>query len=436
MDRRRFGAILAGGAASLSLARAGVAQAPDAAPRQRLIVCCDGTWNDAASRTHIRWIYDNCRREDAATLAQIPEYIAGVGTMPGEKILGGAIGTGLSHNVRDAYRFVQRNWKPGDEVFVFGFSRGAYTARSLCGFIRLVGWLDDPSWVNPGYLWYRLSRTSPDSFSGHAFVAPLGKLVSQRTRGQIEVTFLGVFDTVGSLGIPFRGKDLSADLHVTSMLTNVGLGSLVDAADRLETRLRLPLEGFHDTALNDHVKIACQALAIDEQRGPFLPTLWTKAPATSTVEQAWFAGVHGDVGGVYHDGPRGDRLAVIPLLWVLERAMAAGLELKPEAVEDLRRQIDPLAPQHDSLTRHWKDLFLRVPASGTLEAVTRPMSNAARQRLDPTGERFPAVETSEGLHQSVRERLHKQIEVRLEDGQIERIYEPKNDGFKELLERL
>jgi uncharacterized protein (DUF2235 family) len=430
MNRRRFGGLVAGGAAGLALARVGAAQAADTAPRKRLVVCCDGTWNDAASRTHIRWIYDQCRREDAASLAQIPEYIAGVGTGPIDTIPGGALGTGLSHNVRDAYRFIQANWKPGDEVFVFGFSRGAYTGRSLCGLMRLVGWLDDPAWVDAAYLWYRLSRTPPDSLASRVFVTPLGKLVSQRTRGQIEVAFLGVFDTVGSLGIPFRSEDLAADLHVSSMLSKLHLGVLVDAANRLETHIRRPIEGFHDTALNDHVKIAYQALAIDEHRGPFLPTLWTQVPPTSAVEQAWFAGVHGDVGGVYHDGPTGDRLAVIPLLWVLEKAIAAGLELKPEAVEDLSNQIDSLAPQHDSLTKGWETVFKVTP----LNVVTRPMGNAARRRMDPTGEKFPLVETREVIHSSVRGRLKKEIEVRLADGQVERVvYEPKNDGLEDLL---
>ena len=120
---------------------------------------------------------------------------------------------------------------------------------------------------------------------------------------RIDVTFLGVFDTVGALGIPFSTKDLAADLGIDKMLDRVGLSKLGDLVNTFEGLIRHPIEGFHDTELGAQVKNAYQALAVDEHRGPFLPTLWTKVPPTSTVEQTWFAGVHGDVGGNYHDRP-------------------------------------------------------------------------------------------------------------------------------------
>jgi uncharacterized protein (DUF2235 family) len=173
---------------------------------KRLVVCCDGTWNNAEARTHIHWIAEQCQREDADPLKQVPAYIPGVGTKRGLRLSGGSIGVGLSQIVRDVYDFVRDHWEPGDELFVFGLSRGAYTARSLCGFLRLVGKLDDPDWVDVAYLWYRLSRPQGQEPSRLARI--LGALIEPRITHHINVSFLGVFDTVGALGIPLRVEDL------------------------------------------------------------------------------------------------------------------------------------------------------------------------------------------------------------------------------------
>src|SRR4051794_25112033 len=108
---------------------------------KRLIVCCDGTWNDAEAKTHIHWIATHCQAQEASPLPQEIGYFAGVGTDPVWHLPGGAVGAGLSRNIREAYRFICERWDSGDELFIFGFSRGAYTARSLGGFLRLVGQL-------------------------------------------------------------------------------------------------------------------------------------------------------------------------------------------------------------------------------------------------------------------------------------------------------
>jgi hypothetical protein len=174
------------------------------------------------------------------------------------------------------------------------------------------------------------------------------------------------------------------------------------------------------------VKNAYHALAIDERRGPFLPTLWTKVPPTSTVEQAWFAGVHGDVGGNYHESPDGDLLARAPLLWMLEKATALGLDLKPNVLEELRATADPLAPQHESLTPGWELLFKFK--LGSLDEIKRPIGNASRREVDPQGRRFPIVEANETIHPSVRRRLGQTVQRR--DGRGQAIgsqpYAPEN----------
>lgn len=376
---------------------------------KRIVVCCDGTWNNAEAKTHIHWISEHCQTDDAEPLPQVVGYFAGVGAdvLP---IAGGTIGLGLSHNVRNAYRFIRANWQPNDELFIFGFSRGAYTARSLSGFLRLVGLLDNPDWVDVAYLWYRLSRPRGQEPSRLSRI--LGALVERQIKHQIEVTFLGVFDTVGALGVPFRAEDLIADLGVGELLERRGLGMLGTFINLAEDTVRRPIEGFHDTELGAHVRNAYHALAIDERRGPFLPTLWTKVPSTSTVEQAWFAGVHGDVGGNYHEAPDGGHLAGVPLLWMMEKATALGLDLKPGALDELRATANPLAPQHESLSREWELLFKVSP----LDTVERPIGNDARRRLDPQGRRFPLVEANETIHPSVRRRLGQKVETRRKDG--------------------
>jgi hypothetical protein len=390
---------------------------------KRLIVCCDGTWNNAEAKTHIHWVATHCQTADAEPLPQQVGYFAGVGTDPGLRLSGGTVGVGLSRNVREAYRFIRDRWEPGDELFIFGFSRGAYTARSLGGFLRLVGQLDDSSWVDPAYLWYRLARPPgepPSRFSGI-----LDVLIRPHIRNEIGVTFLGVFDTVGALGVPFQLQELVTDLDVAGILNHPGLSVLSGLANMFETRLRRPIEGFHDTELGPHIKNAYHALAIDEKRGPFQPTLWTKVPPTSTVEQSWFAGVHGDVGGNYHEEPDGGHLAAVPLLWMMEKATALGLDLVPGALEELRAAADPLGPQHESLTKGWEAAFKFK--LGSLDTIVRPIGNAERRRQDPEGKRFPLVEANETIHSSVRRRIGQSVETRHKDGRSGRdAYAPTN----------
>jgi hypothetical protein len=387
---------------------------------KRIVVCCDGTWNDADAKTHIHWICQNCQEADADPLPQVVKYFAGVGT-DHLRVTGGTIGLGLSHNVRDAYRFVRDAWRPKDELFIFGFSRGAYTARSLSGFLRRVGLLGEPAWVDLAYLWYRLSR--PRDQEPSRLSRMIGALIEPQIKHQIEITFLGVFDTVGALGVPFRAEDLAADLGVEELLRRFDLDALGKFINLFEDAIRRPIEGFHDTELGPHVRNAYHALAIDERRGPFVPTLWTKVPSTSTVEQAWFAGVHGDVGGNYHEEPDGGNLARVPLLWMMEKATALGLDLKPGALDELRATANPLAPQHESLSKEWELLFKVSP----VDTIERPIGNDARRGVNRP-ERFPLVEANETLHPSVRRRLGQKVETRLKGGaRVEQaMYTPRN----------
>src|ERR1043165_3827651 len=239
---------------------------------KRLVICCDGTWNRADQVkkdgqpcvTNVVKTAVRVAKRDG-DIPQIIYYDQGVGT--GNKLdqlLGGIAGDGLVDNIFDAYRFVVGNYEPGDELFLFGFSRGAFTARSIGGMIRKCGILSrkHADMYHAAMELYRGPHNPdepvPIDFRQKYTLCP---------DNAINIDFIGVWDTVGALGIP------GEDSHKYA---------------------------FHDTELSGSVRNAYHALAIDERRGPFKPTLWDFVPKPGqTVEQVWFAGVHSDAGGGY-----------------------------------------------------------------------------------------------------------------------------------------
>lgn len=267
---------------------------------KRLIVCCDGTWNtaDAAAPTNVTKVALGVAAQGGDGVEQRVFYHPGVGTRRWERLRGGVFGFGLSRNIRDTYRFLVQNFDPGDQLYFLGFSRGAFTARSTAGLVRNCGILrrENAARVDEAYQLYRnrSDTTHPSSVAARLF---------RRTYShEPPIRFIGVWDTVGALGIPVTGSPL------------------VDLINRRER--------FHDTDLSNSVAAAFQALAIDEQRNSFRPTLWRAqpgAPRSQIVEQVWFAGVHSDVGGGYPEHGLSD----IALLWLVDRARSCGLTLIP-----------------------------------------------------------------------------------------------------------
>lgn len=298
---------------------------------KRLVVCCDGTWNTADQQqgdvpcpTNVVKFAFRVGKRDGA-IDQVVFYDQGVGTGNLlDRITGGAFGEGLLDNIFDAYRFLIANYETGDELFVLGFSRGAYTARSLCGMIRKCGVLKRESILHyrDALRLYRRQDCHPNDPEAQRFRANH----SVAGDGSIDVKFLGVWDTVGSLGIPIRGL-------------------------RWLTRRDYQ---FHDTELSGAIKNAYQALAIDERRSPFEPTLWTHMPKEGqVVQQVWFCGAHSDVGGGYADSALSD----IPLQWMLQAASSCGLALDAAIAQARPLRPDPLGPLHDSKT----GLYLLTP---------------------------------------------------------------------------
>jgi uncharacterized protein (DUF2235 family) len=273
-----------------------------------IVVCCDGTWNTpdehhgpAAKPTNVAKLALSV----AVGSDQLFFYEPGVGTSPDERIAGGAFGLGLSQNIRNAYQFLADTYRDGDRIFLFGFSRGAYTARSLAGLIHNCGILrhEHRDRVDEAFAFYRdrTSHTRPSALASQIFRR-------EYAHAQDTIHFIGVWDTVGALGIP---DDLPGWKEFGC-----------DVVDWQE------LWGFHDTQLGPHVTCARHALAIDEQRLPFKPTLWTAInpdAKNQSVKQVWFAGVHTEVGG----GAADSSLSDIALLWMLGEAVAEGLRIEP-----------------------------------------------------------------------------------------------------------
>lgn len=264
---------------------------------KRIAFCADGTWDSSTSHTNVYKLYKSL----LVTADQMPFYDDGVGAdgNPIIKLVGGAFGTGLWLKIKQGYTKISQVYEKDDEIFIFGFSRGAYTARSLAGMIAVCGLPTqnfDDKLVDQAFDAYR----ERDNASRQQKL----KQLANYSLYDAKLKMVGVWDTVGSLGIP----------------------SAIGAIDPIAY-------GFLDTGLHPDVENAYQALAIDEMRWQFPPTLWTGQPAPGqTLDQVWFCGVHSDVGGGEPDGAPGTTaLSDITLSWMMNKAGALGLQIDPDA---------------------------------------------------------------------------------------------------------
>lgn len=282
---------------------------------KKLVICCDGTWQRLyrGELTNVALTARVIAARDANDIAQIVYYSAGVGAdLARSSLWNGMTGADLDQHLLDAYLFLNLNYEPGDQIYLFGFSRGAYTVRTLAGLLRKCGILrrecvdkaDDALDI------YRDSKLAKDSAiverfrAAHAIAWPRLSAPLIKPPHDLRLAYLGVWDTVGSLGIP----------------------KVLPFSIGMNRKYR-----FHDTELSRCVEAARHAVAIDERRGAFKPALWSNADKFNwpgrpiRVAQAWFPGDHGGVGG----GPaRG--LSNCSLMWVIEGAEQAGLAFTRE----------------------------------------------------------------------------------------------------------
>lgn len=294
---------------------------------RNLFVCCDGTWNMPTDMQDGVPVPTNVYKFHVAladmaaggTFPQLRYYHPGVGTEGGrlERMMDGATGRGLDENVLSAYKWLVDNYQDEDRIFLIGFSRGAYTVRSLCGFITRVG-------LKGSHAWKDIRRLYKQYLRGKLQGSPSGQ----------EIYFLGVWDTVGALGIPVKMTWLKNQTFLISPLVNF-----------LRNRLRLKRR-FHDVNLSPNVRHAFHAVALDERRSNFAPTLWHEPNHTNAarnVQQIWFAGVHADVGGGYKE----HGLADIALEWMITNAQGCGATFDPGMVAQIRP--DSRGVLHDSV---------------------------------------------------------------------------------------
>ena len=295
--------------------------------RKRLALFFDGTWSEPPDHTNVRRLRLMLAEHGADGIPQRAFYDRGVGTRWYDRLTGGLFGVGLSENVRDGYRWLTENYDLHDEIYIFGFSRGAFAARSLAGLIATCGLLAPDAPISFAQLFERYQRGEQ--------ARPIYQL--RRLRDQPEqldfeeralvnssyyfrniIKMVGVWDTVGSIGIPFGNF-------------------------RNWSRRALK---FHNTRLSRTIEHSYQALALDEYRHPYWAVLWTeffpevppthpdsqrKTPGTYPepaphddarfVEQRWFSGAHANIGGGYRSDPLPDR----PLAWLQDKAVQCGL---------------------------------------------------------------------------------------------------------------
>lgn len=311
---------------------------------RNLVLCCDGTANEFAHHnTNVVKLYTVLRHDPAS---QVTYYHPGLGTMEPAgalttigrkttKLLGMAIGYGLANDVRDAYVFLMQNYRPDDKVFLFGFSRGAYTARAVAALLHMYGLIRRGNEPLVPYAIRMLmgieraggKRGTPGAITDYFTLAREFK--ETMSGGACAPWFVGVWDTVSSVGW-------------------------------VENPLKLPY-----VTNNPDIAVGRHAIAIDERRAFFRTHLW-RLPADQSqprgprdLKQVWFPGVHSDVGGGYAEAESG--LSKIALGWMLDEAVAAGL-----LVDERRRlevmgltpgsryvQPDPKAAAHESLRGAW-----------------------------------------------------------------------------------
>lgn len=288
---------------------------------KNIIVFSDGTGQEGGKGANTN-IYKLFNIIEDRTPRQISFYDAGLGT-GWRKISGSAFGVGISKNILDCYTFIFENYEAGDQVYLFGFSRGAATVRSLSSFIHYFGIIPKsrPELIKQAYKIYKISDEAKRKRKADDFV-------SRHHTMWTRIKFLGCYDTVAALGLPI--KPLSVLMNKIPWLQHK----------------------FQNFTLNESVENAYHALAIDDERKTFHPILWdAEAMEHQFIKQVWFCGMHTDVGGGY---PEQD-LSDIPFVWMREMAVHHGLRIYPNHSVSVNE--DANGYMHNSRGSGWTKLY-------------------------------------------------------------------------------
>ncbi|MEW6533998.1 MAG: DUF2235 domain-containing protein [Candidatus Auribacterota bacterium] len=279
---------------------------------KNIVVFSDGTGQEGGKRYNTN-VYKLFNMIEDRTEHQIAFYDRGLGT-GFRKVTGKISGMGISKNIKECYKFIFENFNSKDKIYLFGFSRGAATVRSLSAFIHLFGILPKsrPELIDQAYNIYKIRNTEKREKKAKEFI---GKHHTM----WCTIKFLGVWDTVAALGIPFKMWDAL-------------LGIIPFCRHK-----------FHNFLLSPSVENAYHALAIDDERLTFHPILWENKKADyQQIKQVWFSGVHTDVGGGYKEQDLSD----IPLMWMTQQAKTHGLRIYPHHNVTIKQDIQ--GTMHDS----------------------------------------------------------------------------------------
>ncbi|KAI9808172.1 MAG: hypothetical protein M1825_004629 [Sarcosagium campestre] len=379
-----------------------------------IVVCCDGTWQNSDDGyddgglfktgqlqipTNVTRIGRAIKAETASGRQQIVYYQAGVGTgnTLWDKVVGGGTGLGLSEHCREAYAFLANNWCEDDTIILLGFSRGAYTARSMADLIGRVGLLTKRGLGSFYHVFKDYENSNDEDYKSSYPDLPFENKPPFRdpsygirleklglTRLQVPIKAVAVWDTVGSLGIPS-----------ISWLERIG----ISPTNREYS--------FYDTRLNASIENAFQALALDEQRGPFSPAVWEKPAGSQTnLKQVWFPGVHTNIGGGYADSD----ISNITMAWMMSQ-LDPFIEFDP----------DYLNSELTETGKYYTSIHRSIPSWGLgtvynsltgfhILAGKKPRTPGRYYRADHDSSRLtdqPLENTNEYIHACVRKRYGK-----------------------------
>ncbi|PCJ28358.1 MAG: hypothetical protein COA97_01645 [Flavobacteriales bacterium] len=325
---------------------------------KRIVICSDGTWNKPEEDLEKDFPTNVLKFSRAIKpivndkVVQTVFYDWGIGSYH-SSTAGGAFGQGLDKNIKDCYRFIVHNYEKGDELFFFGFSRGAYTVRSLCGFINNCSILkkENAKMISGAFNLYKNSKFKVN----HPISVQFRKehTVSQK----IIIKFVGVWDTVGSMGLP------------TSIFGFIK-----------------PKNLFYDNKIGSNIETARHALAIEEVRKDFEPTIWKQDSQNKVdLKQVWFAGNHSDVGGSYQPDKDGRVLSETPLLWMKKEAEAKGLKFQTH----INVKPNVMASSHNEqkkfyklLGKHVREILTETPIHISVKKRYTDISKAPQNLKD------------------------------------------------------
>lgn len=267
---------------------------------KNIIIFSDGTGQEGGKKYNTN-VYKLFNMIEDRTPNQISFYDRGLGT-GWRKVTGNISGMGIKKNICDCYEFIFDNYEAGDQIYLFGFSRGATTVRSLSGFIHLFGILPKsrPELIKRAYSIYKINNDEKRKQKAEEFISINHTMWTK-------IKFIGVWDTVAALGLPIKFLDILID--------------------------QIPFfhHTYHNLNLSESVEHARHALAIDDERLTFHPKIWNKEiKEYQTMKQVWFLGMHTDVGGGYKE----QQLSDIPLIWIVNEAVEKNLRIyKNQKVE-------------------------------------------------------------------------------------------------------